>query len=194
MTGLAAQLCANPDSETKFLIESEFRESNSKIPVWGERKAVLSDLSPIAGFISNVFNTPIDNNKLRDEWERVLIEIKNECDWLFQTKHKDGGIGRVSNVFVSEVFSCPNCNNEIVFWDDAVDKEKGSIKEHFNCNECNFQLNKKLLKRAFTTLFDTSTNLVVRQVKQKPVIINYEYNGRKYQKNRTLLILNSSIK
>lgn len=182
MTGLAAQLCANPDTETKYLIENEFKESNLKSPVWGERKAILSDLSPIAGFISYVFNVPTDNDKLREEWENILVDVKRDCEWLFETKHSNGETGRISNVFVSEVFSCPECGNEVVFWNEAVDKNNGKIKDNFNCNQCNLILNKKILKTSFTTIYDTSIDSVVRQVKQKPVVINYEYNGKKYQK------------
>ena len=52
MTGVAAQLCANPDPEFKVQIEQEWRDAGWGLPQWGARRAILGDLSPAATFIA----------------------------------------------------------------------------------------------------------------------------------------------
>src|SRR5207237_9557772 len=51
MTGVAAQMCGNPDKEFKTLVETECRDEGRNLPKWGGRKVVLNDLSPAATFI-----------------------------------------------------------------------------------------------------------------------------------------------
>ena len=42
--------------------------------------------------------------------------------------------GRINYTVWSDVFTCPNCGGEIVFWDAAVDNEIGEVSEtYFNC-------------------------------------------------------------
>jgi hypothetical protein len=55
MTGVAAQMCGNPDPAFRMQIEQEMPGIE-----WGARKAILSDLSPAATFIAYNYNTPVD--------------------------------------------------------------------------------------------------------------------------------------
>ena len=50
MTGVAASCCENPDAKTKDKIEKEFKLHKYGLK-WGERKAILSDLSSDATLI-----------------------------------------------------------------------------------------------------------------------------------------------
>jgi hypothetical protein len=54
MTGVAAQMCANPDEVFRKQIETEMPDVK-----WGARKAILNDLSPAAAFIAYNYNTPV---------------------------------------------------------------------------------------------------------------------------------------
>lgn len=38
-------------------------------------------------------------------------------------------IGRINYTVWSDVFICPTCSNEIVFWDAAVDREEGKVND-----------------------------------------------------------------
>ena len=66
MTGVASQMCGNPDPELKFKIENEFTANGLEKPVWGARKAICGDLSPIASFIAyNATTHPLMYNNSR---------------------------------------------------------------------------------------------------------------------------------
>ena len=91
-------------------------------------------------------------------------------------------IGRINYTVWSDVFICPTCSNEIVFWDAAVDKEKGKVNSIFFCPYCRSELTKRNCVRAQETHFDTRLNKFVTMVKQVPVLINYSVgkkNGMK---------------
>jgi DNA modification methylase len=188
MTGVAAQMCGNPDPEFKAKIEAEMPYVK-----WGARKAILNDLSPAAAFIAYNYNTPVDVAEFEKEARRILAECEKECGWMYETRHTADGklqyridgkpiIGRINYTVWSDVFICPTCSNEIVFWDAAVDKEKGKVNNTFYCSHCRSELAKRSCVRAQETHFDTRLNEFVTMAKQVPVLINYSVGKKRFEK------------
>lgn len=188
MTGVAAQMCDNPDTTFKMQIESEMPGV-----VWGARKAILSDLSPAATFIAYNYNTPVNVAEFQQEAERVLAECEKECVWMYETTHvADSNLqtrldskpmkGRINYTVWSDVFICPTCSNDIVFWDVAVDKEHGKVKNCFLCPHCGRELKKTDCQRSHETHFDGGLNEIVTMAKQVPVLINYSVGKKRFEK------------
>ena len=121
MTGVAAQMCASPDPEFKATIEREWAAAGRGKPEWGARRAILGDISPAATFIAYNYNTPVDVDAFEREAKQIFAEVEAECGWMYETTHTDGRRGRINYTVWSDVFVCPNCGQEIVFWDSAVD-------------------------------------------------------------------------
>jgi DNA modification methylase len=188
MTGVAAQMCENPDPDFKYQLEKEMPGIK-----WGARKAILNDLSPAATFIAYNYNTPVDVAEFEKEARRILAECEKECGWMYETRHTADGklqyridgkpiIGRINYTVWSDVFICPTCSNEIVFWDAAVDKEKGKVNNTFFCPHCRSELTKRSCTRAQETHFDTRLNEFVTMAKQVPVLINYSVGKKRFEK------------
>jgi len=182
MTGVAAQLCDHPDPITKYKIEKEFKEIGYSKIVWGNRKVICGDLSPIASFIAYNYNSPIDVNLFDQESKRLINELEKEWGWIFETKDKYGNVGRINFIIWSDVFSCPNCNNEIIFYDVAVDKKNGEVKNDFQCPTCSSNLTKKSLNKIKSTVYDKVLGTTIQQDKSVPVIINYSRSGKRFEK------------
>ena len=51
--------------------------------------------------------------------------------------------GRINYTVWSDVFICPYCTGEIIFWDAAVDQEKGKVRDTFNCPSCGSEHTKR---------------------------------------------------
>ena len=83
------------------------------------------------------------------------------------------------------MFVCPECTEEVVFYEIAVDKEAGKVRNSFPCPHCNAELTKQRMKRAWETGYDSAINETVRQAKQVPVLINYSLDGRKGRFEKT---------
>lgn len=182
MTGVAAQFCESPDSGLKETIELEFDEHGQKKPIWGARKAICGDLSPIASFIASNYNTPIRIDQFEAEAGRILKEVEKECGWMYETYHTDGAIGRINYTVWSDVFICPDCSDEIVFWEAAVNKKTGEVYDSFACPHCDKKQTKRGLARAFVTIYDRAISASVRMAKTVPVLINYSIGKKRYDK------------
>ncbi|MEI7789127.1 MAG: DNA methyltransferase [Chlorobiaceae bacterium] len=196
MTGVAAQLCGDRKvveslgflvQHDGIILQEETDENGNK--TWtpfsrlGARYAVLNDLSPAATFIAYNYNTPVDVAAFEREAKRILKEVEDECGWMYETLHTDGKTkGKINYTVWSDVFICPNCSGEVVFWEVALDKEAGKVKDEFPCPHCSASLTKRNMGRAWVTRFDSAINENVRQARQVPVLINYTVGKKRYEK------------
>lgn len=198
MTGVAAQLCGDREEveslgyrvlEDGTILDEEGRPF-SKL---GARRAILNDLSPAASFIAYNYNTPVDVEAFEREAKRILEEVEAECGWMYETHHVVDGvvqtdaqgkpiIGKINYTVWSDVFVCPHCATEMVFWDVAVDQEAGKVRDEFTCPGCGANHTKRSVERAWVTRFDAAIGETVRQAKQVPVLINYTVHGKRYDK------------
>jgi len=90
--------------------------------------------------------------------------------------------GRINYTVWSDVFVCPECTQEVVFWEAAVDKEAGKVSDAFPCPHCGARLTKRTMDRAWVTKYDKAIGQTVRQAKQVPVLINYSIGSKRYEK------------
>ena len=186
MTGVAAQMCGDRDTVMSLgywvekdgtILQEETDESGKK--VWkpfsklGARKALLNDLSPAATFIAYNYNTPVDIKAFEKEAKRILKEVEEECGWMYETRHSDGRKGKINYTIWSDVFICPECAEEVIFWEAAVDKKAGKVRDSFPCSKCEATLTKRTMERAWVSKYDQAIKQTIRQAKQVPVLINY---------------------
>lgn len=196
MTGVAAQMCGNRDAvlslgyrveeDGSILREETDADGNTAwVPFsrLGARKAILNDLAPAATFIAYNYNTPVNVAAFQREAQRILREVEQECGWMYETLHTDGVTkGRINYTVWSDVFICPACAGEIVFWDAAVDQENGKVADEFPCPHCQATLTKRAMERCYATHYDDALNQSVRQAKQVPVLINYSIGKKRFEK------------
>ena len=182
MCGVAANACENPDDETKHKIESEWKASFGKLPAWGRRHALLSDLSPIASFISHNYNSKIDLEQFLNDSDELFAKVDRVCKWMFETAHSRTIKGKINYTVWSECISCPNCNNEIILYDSIVDSKTGVVSEVFECDKCKRKLEKKDCDKINVTVYDDFLNSTLTQIKYKPVLINYSVGTKRYEK------------
>lgn len=207
MTGVAAQLCGDRKvvESLGYTVRDDgtiVDEEGKPFSKLGSRKAILNDLSPAATFIAANYNSPVDLEEFEREAKRILEEVEKECGWMYETMHTDGKTkGKINYTVWSDVYICPNCSQELVFWDVAVDKEEGKVKDEFFCTNCRSILTKRGLERKFDTKYDQDNVLVsdhdrnntnngmVRQAKQVPVLISYFIGKQRFTKQPDLLDL-----
>lgn len=184
MAGVAANMCATPDSDFKAIIESEMPYVK-----WGRRLPILNDLSPIATLISRNFNADFDVIEFKKEAEYILRETEKECSWMYETNPATNipasffdAKGKINYMVWSDVFICPHCGREIVFYNAAADPKTGKVEDSFECDSCGARLQKKNCENAFYSYFDSALGETHRIIKQQPVLINYQYAGKRHVK------------
>ena len=164
----------------------------------GTRHAIISDLAPVATFLASHYNLRIDPQTFYEEAVSIIDECEAEFEWMFRTKHTpDANVerqlnldsalgasyGKINYTVLSDVFICPVCGEEIIFWNAAVDHKKGKVNDSFSCSRCGASLKKKDCDRAKIRTFDPALGRIVEQCKQVPVRINYTYDGKRYEKD-----------
>jgi hypothetical protein len=195
MTGVAAQLCGDRAAiqSLGYRVEKDgailVQQDEDDRQVWkpfsklGVRRTILNDLSTAATFIAYNYNSPVDIYSFEKEANRLLAEVDKECGWMYETMHTDGKTkGHINYTVWSDVFTCPHCAGEVVFWKAAVDKDAGVVRDEFSCSHCSGELSKRSLERAWVTQFDYATQVTIRESKKIPVLINYSVGNNRYEK------------
>ena len=188
MTGVAGQLCGNEDA-IKSLGYSvgdggEVFLNGDIVSKIGRRKTVLNDLSSVASFIASNYNVPFKVFDFKEKSENLLAKAFNEIGWMYKTSHdQDAKSEGIINYTVwSEVFSCGQCGEEIIFVKEGFDEETKKVKDTFPCPSCLTSCSKKNIDLIFESKYDEFIKDSVEIPKRVPVIINYTYEGVKYNK------------
>lgn len=183
MTGVAAAACSNANDDTARRINAEWMQNFGCKPNWGARHAVIGDLSPYATNIAYFYNTPVNILKLQSEANRIKKEMLDECAWMYTTTDSHGKPnGRISFVVWSDIFVCPACGQEYVFWNQAVDHQNKCMHDEFYCPHCNALQSKKTAKPALETYYDEALRQPMKRVKQVPVIVVGKSPSEKIQR------------
>lgn len=184
MTGVAVNVCEKPPHEVKSKIEHDVPHA-----AWGKRFAIINDLSTAATFFSANYNRSLEPDFPAFSKD-VIEKVREECGWMYRTRHTDkspslfdtDAYGEINYTVWSDVFICPNCGNEMFFWDVAVDYDKGKVNDKFSCPKCRGLLRKANCQHAKTVVFDKAIGQTIELSKQVPVMINYSYLGKRYEK------------
>lgn len=193
MAGVAAQLCGDRKTVESLgyqvrddglilekVLTTNGQESWSEFSKLGARRAILNDLSPTASFISHNYTSSVDLTEFERKAKSIIADVEEECGWMYETFHSDGiSKGKVHYTVWSDVFICSECNNEVVFWDSAIDSDEGKVKDIFQCGHCAFELNKKGLEKSWISTYDYPLQKTVSKAKQVPVLIKYTVPGIK---------------
>lgn len=150
----------------------------------GKRNPICVDLSTLASFIGSFVNSNISNVSFAKEIRRIIKEVKSELGWMFETK-VNGGFADIDYVIWSNVYICPNCGNEIVFYKEAYNEDSGVVSDSFVCSNCASDLTKSQCEIGLETLFDNITNTTFTMPKRVPCLIGYTYKGKRGQKKPT---------
>ena len=185
MTGIAAQSCGD-----RLAVASLIGGKNLDEHV-GVRSAILSDLSPAATFTALNYNYGIDTRKLAEAWSRVYNQVKRDFGWTLETEVPDDTYtmnlfghqkGTINYCVWSDVFICPVCGKEFVFWDAAVDVDQGKVRDIVFCPHCHAEMTKRECEKVKHTYVDDATGEIVSIAKQVPVLINYSFSGKSHDK------------
>lgn len=171
MTGVAAQACGKPHPKVKQAIEAELGPDNVE---WGTRRAILAELGPAATFISAGLNLPVDGDAFDRASQALLDRFESEYGWMYRTivTLPNGDLAEASIDYVvwSEVFTCPYCGGEVVFYDAAFDSSTGRVLKEFSCPSCGVALTKKQ-REIRKTKTRTLAGDTVDRVEMRPVLI-----------------------
>jgi DNA modification methylase len=165
------------------------------------RRCIQIDLSPAATTIAYNYSALKDRQADYANIRTVLKAIEEKFAWAYRTRHtgwksadrsvrrdasrntgKSKEYGTVQFILWSDVFLCPHCSGEIVFWLEAADEQAAALKDSFPCKHCKATLSKDSLDRVWTTFRDDALQESVKTCKRVPALIQYECGGKTFHK------------
>ena len=191
MTGVAGALCGELGST---------RTPSVKDASIGERKVVLSDLSPIATFISSSLLRPVSRTSFAKEVTRICNELENEYGHIYATNHNGWKVrdrkavehkahshrgnqkGQVEFTIYSDAIRCPECSHETTYYEVAVDEANDSLHNEIRCPSCDSVVPEGRWETVFTNKYDPVLHEPIKISKIVPVIINYTVGSTRHEK------------
>lgn len=169
-----------------------------------DRNVILSDLCPIAAFIAYNYNKLFKEK----DWEKILLglleEVKLECNWMYETNHSNfkskspssldkfiskknkNEKGEINYIIWSDLLVCPYCSNEYNYWNASIEIDQHfknfNNKKNYLCPHCNAELNKRDCEIAKEIIIDHNINKEITQLKQEPVLIDYNFGRERFWK------------
>ena len=184
MTGVAAYACGNPDATTKSDIETTWKKQFGKKPIWGDRHALISDLSSYAYSIAYNYNNGVRKiDEFHKEALRIFDLLKKEIAWMYETHDEKGNKGLINYTVWSDYFFCNECGREFRYWDVAMDFNAQQILDDYRCPYCGCVHNSKNRPvRVFETIYDEVIGKSIQIAKSTPVFMVYTVDGVRKQK------------
>lgn len=180
MTGVAAQLCGQPEPQFKSTLEKEWKNAGFDAPKWGPRISVMIDLSPAANFIGYNLNLNLSTREFENAAGEFFKKIAKELGWMYETLHTDGQTkGLIKYVIWSKIFTCPNCAGDVIYMDQAYDSKIGKFAREFSCPHCEASMTTRSAEHKFSAYFDKATGKTRHKVTYAPIEIEYIIRGEK---------------
>jgi len=191
MTGVAALLCGNRSAIESLgynvTADGIIKDANSiVVGSIGRRRPILSDLAPAATFISFNYCYVADSSSVNQVLKESIERAKEEIGWMYVSESAPSLKSEINFTIWSDVFFCPQCQGDVIFWKAARDKDSGEVQDTFSCPHCNASLKKALLNRKMETAL-THQGVKVKRIKKAPVALDLG-KGR----NRSVRPLNPS--
>jgi len=181
MTGVAARWCDIAPRDFRSSLETTWKAEGRKPPQWGRRNVLLADLSPAATFTSSNYNLPLNITTFETLAESLLAALREETGWLYATRHNKASNGTISFTVWSDVYACPECSHEIVFYEHALDSD-GRVLDEIECPGCGSLIAKNKLILVFSTVYDSAIRKTHESPKRLPTQIKYKCGGKSYTK------------
>ena len=155
-------------------------ENTRGIKVWQTESYdhIIRDSADLVAQLAYLQNNPVKAGLISVEQYAHLYV----ADELVSAGWKPAPLGRINYTVWSDVFLCPSCTQDIVFFDTAYSTNTGKVQSEFHCPHCGIILKKKGLEHAIETYFDPILKKSHKRNKQVPAFISYSVGKKRYKK------------
>lgn len=175
-TGIAAMLCDKPTQKMK-----DFAADYNLSPLWGPRKAIIQELSPIGSAIGDVLchtspKTFLENAK------SLITQTERELDDIYFSSNAEGNPGTVRYTIWSDVVRCPHCGKELTYGDVAVEENPIRFKDSCKCPYCHNDFRLSEAESVHIAVYDPVLKRMGQAKKRVPFKIYGTNNGKNWQR------------
>ncbi|MDI3532854.1 MAG: hypothetical protein PWR28_1199 [Synergistaceae bacterium] len=148
-----------------------------------EAKRILKEVEDECGWMYKTIASQQVSSSVVNELANEITSCRSAEEIRMKLATHNLQLATINYTVWSDVFVCPECTREVVFWEAAVDKEAGKVHDEFPCPHCGAMLTKRRMERAWITKYDRFIQQTIRQAKQVPVLINYSVGKQRFEKS-----------
>lgn len=172
-TGIAARLCSRPTRRMKDLA----KEYGVR-PRWGERHAVIYELSPVGALLATVMTDPPNAEEFEHAATSLVEDVERSLGWMYKTVDDLGEQGTIRRVVWTEVLRTPCCESQVSTWDAAVQLDPAEFLRSFDCPSCGDEVALTECERVTQRRKDPATGRMLTSRRREPAMV-YGTTGRR---------------
>ena len=130
-TGIAALLCEHPTDRMKTLANELGLDL-----IWGPRNAIGYEIGTYASFAAKTISNRLKSSEFRKAVADFTKKEKEHLMPYYSAVDPDGKIGTIRYIIWSEVLVCPECGNEVSFFESGTKRNPVIFEKDILCPHC----------------------------------------------------------
>ena len=165
-TGIAALLCEYPTDRMK-----ELANCFGVTPVWGQRKAILYEIGTYGSFATRTLTNRLTAEKFRCAVDDFVKCAEESLAGYYVVKDNNGNDGFIRHVIWSEILICPQCGEELSYFDNGTSRNPVRFANKVTCPHCKSEHEVDSFHPAYECVYDKLLHKDIVRKKREPAWI-----------------------
>lgn len=130
-TGIAALLCEYPTDNMKAIAERIGVK-----PKWGARNAICYEIGSYGSFAMNAISNRLTSKTFDKAVDDFIAEAEQELLGYYSVIDPEGNEGIIRHVIWTEYLICPDCGEEISYFEYGTKRNPVTFLKEISCPKC----------------------------------------------------------
>ncbi len=130
-TGIAALLCEYPTDNMKTIAERI-----GVNPKWGARNAICYEIGSYGSFAMSAISNRLTSKAFDEAVDEYIAEVEEELKEYYSTTDPEGNVGIIRHVIWTEFLICPDCGEEISYFEQGTKRNPVTFLKEISCPKC----------------------------------------------------------
>lgn len=176
-TGIAALLCEYPTAKMK-----ELADNLGVTPNWGKRNAVLYEIGTYGSFAAKTLANRLSAKEFRCAVDNFVQRAETELGRYYRAKDVHGNEGVIRHIIWSEVLMCPECDEELSYFENGTKRNPVQFTKTITCPHCGKTHDTDAFKPALENIYDSLLKKEIVRKKREPAWIYGTTNGENWDR------------
>ena len=130
-TGIAALLCEHPTDNMKAIA----KRIGVK-PKWGRRNAICYEIGSYGSFAMSAISNRLSSKSFEKAVDDYIGEVEGILNKYYSAIDPDGNEGLIRHIIWTEYLICPNCKEEISYFEFGTKRNPVTFLKEIKCPKC----------------------------------------------------------
>lgn len=179
-TGIAALLCEHPTDNMKAIASRMGVK-----PKWGRRNAICYEIGSYGAFAMSAISNRLSSKSFNKAVDEYLDEVEKFLETNYSTNDPDGNRGIIRHIIWTEYLICPDCNEEISYFEVGTKRNPVTFLKKIKCPKCGKEHVVDDMDFAKEEYFDRVLGKKCQRKKRRPAWIYGITGSKKWNRKAT---------